>query len=706
MIIFNSVFEPIILGSVLILALLFYRYQQKLAWHFKAILTTVFIIIALTGALRFFQIAQIQIYHVHDLYHYVIGGKYFKYLGYDQLYLATAQALLDQGMNLDEVNIRNLAQKRQGYHDNWRELLQQQLNPIPASIWDEFKTDIFLFSIQLNHDPQQWQKIFNDHGFNPTPFWALQAQPILSYLPLQVSLAWLIYFDYVLIIITGLLLWLLTRDWLLRWAMLAIYWFVFAYYPAFGLQANLYTIGSFLRYTWFFYLSLGMILLAKSRYYSAGFFLALAGLERVFPFVFLFIAGLGLAVGLTRDIFTHSKVEMGTIKQSNLVSFSSGALSAMVLIVGMSLWAYPTDYFAKFASNISAHSGLFATNNVGYQKMVVNLSERPGYQTWSIASNDLPEQLQSADADQDRLFHHVLSQRYQGNTLAFAFKVGLIFTLALLAFKILPLVQSTWILGTAFIFYLTLMSYYYHAFLASYVAMVLLYQNTPNIAHSLYWLISCLIIAIFALLTPHIAGVSVIISVVLWFTIPLVITHYFLPARQQVLVFLGLVAGLALLWYMDQVSVNPQQSPYEHFNVEFTTDANQLFLQKPRYELLELNYLDNYARRIRQHSLILEQDEFVEFTVSHTEPFPKKPLQLILRSDFNYPVTLRFSVNGQVIRDKVVKRVGHFWGYETVVIPKTYLTSGENSFKIEVIEGKAWALAQIWYGYFIAADDF
>jgi hypothetical protein len=267
-------------------------------------------------------------------------------------------------------------------------------------------------------------------------------------------------------------------------------------------------------------------------------------------------------------------------------------------------------------------------------------------------------------------------------------------------------VQSTWILGTALIFYLSLMSYYYHVFLASYIAMALWYKTTPNIAHSLYWLVSCLVIAILSLFAPHIMGVSVVISVVFWFTIPLVITHYLLLTRQQFLMGLGLMASLVLLWYLDQTSVDSKRSPYEHFKVEFTTDAYHLFLEKPHYQLLELNYLDNYASRIRQQSLILKQNEFVEFTVFNHGEWPEKPLQLILRSDFNYPITLRFSVNGHLIKDKTIKRIGHFWAYETLVIPKTYLTTGENSFKIEVIEGKAWALAQIWYGYFIAADDF
>ena len=78
----------------------------------KKLPTLLFSLIIILAIGAFFRFGTAYTYHVHELYHYVIGGKYFDFLGYRRIYAATALALDEQHLIDHDITVRNLDDKK------------------------------------------------------------------------------------------------------------------------------------------------------------------------------------------------------------------------------------------------------------------------------------------------------------------------------------------------------------------------------------------------------------------------------------------------------------------------------------------------------------------------------------------------------------------------------------------------------------------
>ncbi len=688
-------FEPLFLISLFIFAITIQRYSKK--EKFKKLSIIILVSISLFTVSRFLQMNSGTPYNYHDLYHYVIGGKYFNYLGYKYLYVATAQALEEHGFPLNDITVRDLSNKENGNDVHWRAKAETLKKTIPTEIWIEFKADIYFFSEKLNHSPQYWQTILNDYGFNPAPLWVLEAAPFLHALPLATLFPWLPFIDYSLLVLVSFLLASLAHTATHRCALFAVYWLIIVYYPAVTLQAYLFTISSFLRYSWFFFLASGSYFLIKQRYFTAGCFLTLAGLERLFPFAFVGVTGLILLIQLF-----PLKLQWNTFKQSAFFKFSLGILSSFCLIFVLYNSYYPLSHLIDFKNNMQTHNNLYAANNVGYKKVATFSGERIGYEFWYVDATDRETMTRNTD-ENDTVFYQTLSKRYNNNFSAKILQITCLMLVTVFALRFISLIQAIWLLSITLLFFFTLMSYYYQVFFALY-AVILMYfsQEQPHAFKALLYLLGfCLSTATAVLFFNTILDISTFISVSLWFFLPLIASSYVLNHRQQLMVASGLSICFVIIVWQNLQTTNPNLSPYSQFYPFFAFNGVQLQQVMPSLKLIPRTYLDENANRIQETGAILRTGNVIEFNLT-LNPFKEdENLVVLLRSDFNYPVSLALQANGTtIIQARKIPQFGSFWKYEPLLIPASALRTGENQIQIKLVEGKAFALFHVWCGYF------
>ena len=304
--------------------------------------------------------------HVWDQYHYFMGARYFRELGYDGLYRCTAVAQDELGrvaytgldgrpaeadlraeVRAPGARIRNLGR------DNLLvptataladpEACRARFTP---ARWAAFRADVGVFRTLAG--PDSWAQMQRDHGYNPPPLWTLTGGALASLRP--ASLGWLqalAALDAALILGSFAALW-----WAFGWrvaAVGAVFWGSQAY------STFYWTGGAFLRHDWFFLLALSACLARKRRFGLAGASLAAASLLRVFPV--LVAAGWAVQAGA-------QLVRTGRLAPSHRRLLLGGVAAAAVLVSSSALYA-GRDAYPAFARHIRVHNGTPLTNHAG-----------------------------------------------------------------------------------------------------------------------------------------------------------------------------------------------------------------------------------------------------------------------------------------------------------------------------------------------------
>lgn len=235
---------------------------------------------------NFFQFNFPMFGHPSETYHYYIGSKYFRELGYTRLYTCTALADAEAGR--PEVATRSL-----------RDLVTNRVEPAARSLaqpqackdhftperWRAFSRDVAWFRSQL--PSRRWQQSQLDHGYNGTPAWGFFGWLLAQTGPASDA-------QILALRLVDPLLLLLVWAWVgatFGWRTLCVallYWGT--NYPAqYGWVG-----GSYLRQLEFAAVLGALCLLKRERYTGAGCLLGLATLVRVYP-AFL-LAGPALAL--------------------------------------------------------------------------------------------------------------------------------------------------------------------------------------------------------------------------------------------------------------------------------------------------------------------------------------------------------------------------------------------------------------------------
>ena len=273
--------------------------------------------------------------------------QYFDENGYTGLYDCAVQAEKDLGLEAVARN-RYVTDLENNLLVAGGKLLDRE-PPCRAEFsearWEAFREDVRYFRNHLY--PGSWQRVFRDHGYNPSPVWTMfgQAASVLgSGAATNVPrLAWI---DVVLLLgIAGLVLWAY------GWETLGLA----ALIMGGGLLWD-YTFngGAFGRYAWLFCLIAGLCLLKKHRPAAAGGALAAAACLRVFPAVFLAVLAIAGTVALVRKRAVAAYVRL-----------FGGAVAAGMLLVLLSLVAVGPSSWSEFAGNLRKHATTPVGNTMG-----------------------------------------------------------------------------------------------------------------------------------------------------------------------------------------------------------------------------------------------------------------------------------------------------------------------------------------------------
>jgi hypothetical protein len=298
---------------------------------------------------RYGDFGYSKFYHRHELFHYYLGSKYDRELGYERLYQCVAVAQADSGQT-NEVRARKMMDlgidfivPAQNALDHPEECRDRFKTP---ERWESFKADVKFFRNSANL--QYWNDMQKDHGYNPPPAWTVMGHFWSSLHPATEGyMQFLASFD--IAFFAGMFA---AIYWAFGWRVFSvavIFW---------GCQLPaeyFWTGGAFMRQDWLFFLVLSACLLRKRYFAWAGASFAYSTLLRVFPGLLL----AGMAVVAVAHLWKHKRMAPHHMR------VMLGGLAATAIVVGISAGIAGWRSYPEFYNHIQVHNHTPLTNNMG-----------------------------------------------------------------------------------------------------------------------------------------------------------------------------------------------------------------------------------------------------------------------------------------------------------------------------------------------------
>lgn len=312
--------------------------------------------------------------HGWDTFHYYLGAKYFRELGYERLYACVAVADAEEPGLEEAVVGRKLRDLRTNRLGSTAEILaspQICKAHFSAARWKAFRHDVTWFRARESAD--RWAAMSSDHGYNATPVWTIAGSLFANTAPagdgqvLALCLLDPLYFAG----LVGVLLWGFGR------AGASVALLVLAT----SFPARFYwTGGAFLRWDWLFFTVLAVCCLRRKHPLAAGMSLGYAALLRVFP---VLLAAGPASVALSTIVAAAANAPGGRARIASAVAalrgpalaserrFFAGLALAIAILVPASLAVTGGfDAYRGFVANTRKHQSTPLTNNMGLRTVV------------------------------------------------------------------------------------------------------------------------------------------------------------------------------------------------------------------------------------------------------------------------------------------------------------------------------------------------
>ncbi len=315
-----------------------------------------------------------QYVHPSDTFHYYMGSKYFRELGYTRLYACTAVSDLDRGRKYAAKGhrIRNLETNVLEPVGPWLDDPSRCTRHFIPERWDAFRTDAAVFRNHMT--PSAWRKLRTDHGYNGTPAWAILGTALSHTGPASLDqLLALALLDPVLLLI----LWACVA-WAFGWraTCVALLFWGTNYPAAFGWVG-----GGFLRQDWLAAAIVGICLLRKQRPAAGGFLLMTATLLRIFPGFIL----LGFGLQALARIWRSRRFTLSASHRRML----AGGLLAAGLWLPLSAWMTGGfDSWLAFIANSRVHVSTPLLNHMGLPTLLAYDGSARANQTFQVNEED------------------------------------------------------------------------------------------------------------------------------------------------------------------------------------------------------------------------------------------------------------------------------------------------------------------------------
>lgn len=357
------------------------RLRERIPQRWKRRIAVIFTVLAFGVYFDFFNpnTRYPEYYHRHEFFHYYLGSKYSKEIGYKRLYECAAAAEIDMG--------RGAAVRKRDIRDLRVNLIKPMTDPevekrigeckgiftaTSPERWEQWKRDIDWFA--KSSAGSYWENMWKDHGYNPPPVWTMTGKLFAN-----LGDAGDVFFKYLSLIDIFLHLGtILLLRWAFGWRVMA----VGAVFWACQKSADFYwTGGAFLRQDWLFFLVASICLAKKRMFMLAGAALTWSALLRVFPLIFF--AGWGIIVLLTiiqryRKQAAEIRKKPGPAWVLDLIHpdhrrLIAGAAIALGVLVPASLVVVgPTSYQDFWAHTIAVHNKTPLTNHMGLETILVH----------------------------------------------------------------------------------------------------------------------------------------------------------------------------------------------------------------------------------------------------------------------------------------------------------------------------------------------
>lgn len=286
-------------------------------------------------------------FNAYEFYHYYMGSKYAREIGYTRLYAASIIADDETGRKYSnpQNTIRNLATGTYIPVDEVLKNKEQYKAFFSPVRWEEWKKDIQFFKKELT--TSRWNNVLRDKGYNGTPVWSMLVGGFLSN-PISTDnrnhMLMLASLDLILIGIT----------------VLVVGW-------AFGIRPALFMViligthymmrfshmkGAFLRTDFAMTLVLAACMIKLNKYKLAGIFTAYSFLSRIFPGVYLFGPGARLFWDLCKMVkvgYDELRIRFYEARQRYIaVGVISAINLVLAFIVAIIIRRLPSSIFEGF----------------------------------------------------------------------------------------------------------------------------------------------------------------------------------------------------------------------------------------------------------------------------------------------------------------------------------------------------------------------
>lgn len=394
--------------------------------------------------------------HGWDTFHYYVGAKYFRELGYERLYECVAVADSLEATYRERAEGRKITNLRTNTLEPAARILAEPArctSHFSPERWREFRHDVAWF--RARETPERWDELSTDHGYNATPVWNLAGSLLANSGPasdtriLALTLLDPLYF----VAMAGVVVWAF------GWRTAAVAFLLFGtFFPS----RFFWTGGAFLRWDWLFYTVAAVACLRKGMPLLAGAAFGYAALLRIFPV--LLGSGPALALALALGSALRGRAgSVGDALRSALGSeparsparfFLGAAAVALILLPAGAVVAGGVDAYAAFAANTQKHSGTPLTNNMGLRTV---LTYRP---------DEIGRRLVSDDAEEPWLAWKEarLAAWRQSRPVALALATAALALLGVATWRH----REPWLaaaLGVAFVPFVVDLTSYYYAFL-------------------------------------------------------------------------------------------------------------------------------------------------------------------------------------------------------------------------------------------------
>lgn len=353
-------------------------HKRPIAERWKKFVGVSLAIAAIAAYFNGFYSPYPKFFHRWDQFHYYMGAKYFKEMGYDGLYKCALIATDEMGQisyTEDNGHTYRVDLSKEARHPDRKirnlggdNLLKPAINflehpeeckaTFPPARWEQFKEDVKFFRVVSGKG--YWEDMLKDHGYNPPPVWTIMGRFFSELHPATVRYCqFLASLDIFYTLGMFAALW-----WAFGWRVFAV---AAIFYGCEHTATSYWTFGAFLRQDWLFFLVLSVCLLRKQYPKLAGAALVYAGLLRVFPG--LVVVGLLVVVALTvirKHKMTREQIQM----------LIGGTASAAVLIAISIAVSGPRSYYDFYKHTLEVHDHTPLTNHTGLRVLIAHDMKR------------------------------------------------------------------------------------------------------------------------------------------------------------------------------------------------------------------------------------------------------------------------------------------------------------------------------------------